>query len=208
MEEATAMTIEQPILLDVPEQLTTDRLLLRIPRGGDSRFVWPAVVESQEQLRPWMPWAYPEAQEKGVEEFCRRAASNFILREQFHYSLYLKGSHTCIGVCGVARLKWSVPMMEIGYWLRTPYCGKGFMIEAVRAVEQLCFDTLKAQRVEIRCDDRNQRSGRVAERAGYAMDGILRRNERAPGGELRDTRVYSKVADNTDVAHLADEKPR
>src|SRR5687767_8701669 len=102
------MAIEQPILLDVPEQLTSERLLLRIPRGGDSKFVWPAVVDSQNELAPWMPWAYPTAKEQGVEEFCRRAAANFILREQFHYSLYLSGTETCIGVCGVARIKWNV----------------------------------------------------------------------------------------------------
>src|SRR5688572_27930068 len=74
MGDGVSMAIEQPILLDVPEQFQTERMLLRIPRGGDSRFIWPAVVDSQDELRPWMPWAYPNAEEKSVEEFCRRAA--------------------------------------------------------------------------------------------------------------------------------------
>lgn len=187
------MAIEQPILLDVPEQLTTERLLLRIPRPGDSKFIWPAVAESQPELRPWMPWAYPAAQEQGVEEFCRRAASNFILREQFHYSLYLPNTDTCIGTCGIARVMWKVPSMDIGYWLRTPYCGKGYMNEAVRAVERICFDILQAQRVTIHCDERNTGSRRVAERASYQFEGILRCDDRAPGGELRNTCVFAKT---------------
>ena len=188
------MAIEQPILLDVPSELTTDRLFMRVPRAGDSRFIWPAVVESQAQLSPWMPWAYPQAKEQGVEEFCRRAASHFLLREQFNYSLYLKGTETCIGMCGTPRLNWAVPMFEIGYWLRTPYCESGYMNEAVRAVERLCFDLFEAQWIEIRCDARNARSRRVAERAGYMLEGILRRRERAPAGELRDSCVYAKLA--------------
>ena len=188
------MAIEQPILLDVPEQLTTERMLLRIPRPGDSQFIWPAVAESQKELSPWMPWAYPQAQEKGVEEFCRRAASNFLLRQQFHYSMYLLGTETCVGTCGTPRLNWNTPAFEIGYWLRTPYYGKGYMTEAVRAIERLCFETFKAARVEIRCDDRNQPSRRVAERAGYTLEGILRHNERAPAGELRNTCVFGKIA--------------
>jgi RimJ/RimL family protein N-acetyltransferase len=188
------MAIEPPILLDVPEQLITERMLLRIPRPGDSKFIWPAVVDSQKELAPWMPWAYPTAQEQGVEEFCRRAASNFVLRQQFHYSLYLQGTETCIGTCGIPRLNWNVPTFEIGYWLRTPHCGKGYMNEAVRAIEQMCFDTFKANRIEIRCDERNQPSRRVAERAGYLLEGILRCDERAPAGELRNTCVYAKVA--------------
>jgi ribosomal-protein-serine acetyltransferase len=191
------MAIEKPILLDVPNELTTERLLLRIPRPGDSKFVWPAVNESQAELRPWMPWAYPQAEQAGVEEFCRRAASNYILREQFHYLLFLQGTETCVGTCGTPRLNWKVPMFEIGYWLRTPHCGRGYMQEAVQAVERMCFDLFRAERIEIRCDARNVRSARVAERAGYTLEGVLRRQERAPSGDMRDTCVYAKIAATT-----------
>ena len=84
-------------------------------------------------------------------------------------------------------------MFEIGYWLRTPHCGKGYMNEAVAAIERMCFELFKAARMEIRCDARNVRSRRVAERAGYTLEGILRHQERAPDGELRDTCVYAKL---------------
>jgi RimJ/RimL family protein N-acetyltransferase len=189
--------IEKPILLDVPSELTTARMLLRIPRPGDGKLIWPAVVESQQELGPWMPWAYPEAKEEGVEEFCRRAASNYVLRAQFHYSLYLMGTDTCLGTCGTPRLNWSVPSFEIGYWLRTPYCGKGYMNEAVVAVERMCFEQFKAARVEIKCDERNTRSRRVAERAGYQLEAVLRHDERDPRGELRNTCIYGKIAQQT-----------
>src|SRR3954469_236848 len=102
----------QPILLDAPDHLETDRLLLRIPRLGDGKFVWPAVVESQAELAPFMPWAYPQASEQLTEEWCRRAGANFLLREAFKFSLYLKGTDTCVGSCGVPRLKWAVPSFE------------------------------------------------------------------------------------------------
>jgi ribosomal-protein-serine acetyltransferase len=184
----------QPLLLDVPDHLITDRLLLRIPRAGDSRFVWPAVMESQAELAPWMPWAYPQASEQGTEEWCRRAAASFILRERFNFSLYLRETDTCVGSCGVPRLKWAVPSFEIGYWLRTSYCGQGLMAEAVGAVERMCFELFKAARVEIRCGAQNMRSRRVAERAGYAFEGTLRNEERAPTGELRDQCVYAKIS--------------
>lgn len=190
MSEPTA----QPIFLDVPDHLVTDRLLLRIPRPGDGRLIWPAVVESTAELAPWMPWAYPQASEQRTEEWCRRAAANFLLREVFNFSLYLKGTETCVGSCGVPRLKWVVPSFEIGYWLRTPYCGQGLIAEAVLAVERMCFDLFKAARVEIRCDALNTRSRRVAERAGYTHEGTLRHEERAPTGELRDQCVYAKIA--------------
>ncbi|MEA2735401.1 MAG: hypothetical protein QOE14_1852, partial [Humisphaera sp.] len=92
------------------------------------------------------------------------------------------------------RLNWDVPMFEIGYWLRTPLCGKGYMNEAVNAITAMSFETLQAQRVEIRCDERNRSSRLVAERAGFMLEGVLRCNERAPSGEFRNTCVYAKIA--------------
>jgi RimJ/RimL family protein N-acetyltransferase len=42
-------------------------------------------------------------------------------------------------------------------------------------------------------DSRNVRSGRVAERAGFTFEGVLRQDTLDPSGQARDTRVYSRV---------------
>jgi RimJ/RimL family protein N-acetyltransferase len=81
--------------------------------------------------------------------------------------------------------------MAIGYWCRTACVGQGYVTEAVRVLAALAFDTLGAQRVEIRCDVRNARSRAVAERAGFAQEGVQRNEGRTPLGELRDTVVYA-----------------
>ena len=53
---------------------------------------------------------------------------------------------------------------------------------------------LHAQRLIIRCDARNLRSARVAERAGYRLEATLRREMRAPDGSLRDTLQFVRLA--------------
>ena len=184
----------EPLLMDVPSELMTDRLLLRMTRVDDVDRIWPSIEESKAELAQWMPWAYPVPQREKCDEFCRRAAAGFILRQHFNFQMFLKGTGTHIGSCGIPRLKWSVPWMEIGYWLRTSFCGKGYMTEAVNATAAYAFDHLKAQRVELRCDDRNRRSAAVAERAGFQLEGVLRSDERDTRDQLRDTRVYAKVA--------------
>lgn len=65
------------------------------------------------------------------------------------------------------------------------------MTEAVLAVTGLAFERLQARRVEVRMDDTNERSSRVAERCGFALEGILRSDTLATSGEPRDTRVYA-----------------
>ena len=96
------------------------------------------------------------------------------------------------------RIDWTVPRFEIGYWCRTSRVGHGYVSEAVAAITRFAFETLHAARVEIRTDVANSRSFRIAERLGFTLEGILRRDSRTPDGELRDTRVYAM----TDIAQL------
>lgn len=183
-----------PLLLDIPSEVTTERLILRIPRAGDGKLVNEGVLESIEELRPWMPWVTPTPDLDNSESYCRRAAMKFLAREQLNMIMFLRNSGQFAGAIGMHDIAWKVPKFEIGYWLRTSLSGRGLMTEAVLALTDFAFQTLKAQRVEIRMDDRNARSWRVAERAGFQLEGILRKDTRAVDDQVRDTRVYAQVA--------------
>ena len=75
-----------------------------------------------------------------------------------------------------------MPKFEIGYWRRCGYERQGLVTEAVLGIAGLAFNTLGAQRVEIRCDTRNERSRSVALRAGFRLEGIHRHDARAVNG--------------------------
>ncbi|MCF6410672.1 hypothetical protein [Pseudalkalibacillus salsuginis] len=67
-----------PILLDIPEQFETERLLLRAPQNGDGAMVNEAIRESYEFLHEWMKWAnhIPETEET---EANARTSSEFFI---------------------------------------------------------------------------------------------------------------------------------
>ena len=124
--------------------------------------------------------------------WARRAAGQFLLRQQFQFLIFTAaGEH--VGNVGLFNLRWDVPEAEIGYWLGTPFVGRGYMAEAVAAVVAMAFDALSTERVVIRCEAVNGRSRRVAERCGFALDGTLRRWGRDTAGRLSDECVYSKL---------------
>jgi hypothetical protein len=47
----------EPLMLDFPPEITTERLLLRAPRFGDGKRVCATVRSSLAELKPWMIWA-------------------------------------------------------------------------------------------------------------------------------------------------------
>jgi RimJ/RimL family protein N-acetyltransferase len=192
------------LLEDVPDHLVTERLILRSARGDDAATLNAAVCESLADLRPYMPWAQtaPSLAQSNAE--CRRLQARFLLREDLTMFIFERapdgGEGEFVGGTGLHRIDWNVRRFELGYWCRTGRQGRGFVTEAARALTRFAFERLGARRVEVRMDDRNLRSWRLAERAGFALEGVLRRDSLDPQGEPRDTRVYALVADAS-VAH-------
>jgi ribosomal-protein-serine acetyltransferase len=186
-----------PLLADVPERMDTERLVLRCARHGDGTAVHEAVSTSIERLRPWLPWARAEATAEETEVTVGRMRAAFMSREDLALLMFERqadGSEgSYVGGTGLHRIDWTVPFFEIGYWCRTGFQGRGLAVEAVHALTRLAFDRLAAARVEIRMDDENLSSQRVAERAGYTFEGLLRCDSRGPAGRLRNTRVYARV---------------
>jgi RimJ/RimL family protein N-acetyltransferase len=177
----------------LPEPIETARLRLRAPRESDATELLEAVAETFEELRAWMDWArrLPTLEEQRAH--LREARRRFEAREDFAVFGFEKETGAFACASGLHRVDWSVPKFEIGYWVRRRCLGRGYATEVVRALAGAAFDALGARRVEIRMHDRNLRSRRVAERAGFALEGVLRNEQRHADGTLRDTRVYARV---------------
>ena len=183
------------LLEDVPERLETERLILRIANGADAPALNEAVTESLDDLRPYMPWAQAAPSPEQSHADCRRMQAKFLLRDDlalFMFERRADGSEGgFVGGTGLHRIDWNVRRFELGYWCRTGRQGRGYVTEAARALTRFAFDTLRARRVEVRMDDANARSWRVAERAGFALEGVLRSDSLNPLGAARDTRLYA-----------------
>ena len=192
-----------PILLDVHTPITTQRLQLRHPKPGDGKAINEAVLESFDELHEWMPWAEKRPSIDDSEEYARRAYASWILREDLILLILDKNTNELVGSTGLHKIKWEIPSFEIGYWARKSFTGQGFITEAVNALTLFTFKTLNAKRVEIRCDEENDRSSKIPKNLGFNLEGILRNEDRKSGNpqNLRNTLVFSRL-DSTGLADL------
>jgi ribosomal-protein-serine acetyltransferase len=198
-----------PLLIDVPERIETENLVLRMPRRGDGPTVNAAVQASLDELGPWLPWAGAGLSLDESEANCRRQHAKFLLREDFVFLIFERGADgregDLLGGTGLHRIDWTLRRFELGYWCRSTEQRRGFVTEAARALTRFAFERLRARRVEVLMDDTNERSWRVAQRAGFALEGVLRSDSLNPLGAPRDTRVYALVAlDEAAAAPAAD----
>lgn len=187
------MSIEHPILFDFPYSFETERLTIRGPQPDDAIRIREAVIESQNDLIPWMPWAMEIPTEEWYQVRVREGRLKFLAREDLWMILLLKGTGICIGGSGLHRIDWSIPKFEIGYWVRSSFKGQGYITEAVTGITDFAFNILGARRVEIRCDVKNTRSSAVARRAGFRLEGTFHNDARDHFGELRDTYIFARI---------------
>jgi RimJ/RimL family protein N-acetyltransferase len=130
----------------------------------------------------------------------RRARVAFLQRSDLRLLLFLKGTETLVGSSGLHRIDWSVPKFEIGYWIRTSFTRQGYATEAVQGIMAFAFEALGAQRVEIRCASENRPSARVAERAGFRLEGELRNAEVDAQGKPTNVLVFSMIREEYEAS--------
>jgi RimJ/RimL family protein N-acetyltransferase len=80
---------------------------------------------------------------------------------------------------------------RIGYWCVSRARGRGLMTRALRRLCRHALDELAFERLELVTDPDNLASQRVAEKAGFQREGVLRSHLRHPDGRRRDSVMFS-----------------
>ena len=131
----------------------------------------------------------------------RQAHAQFLLRSDLRFHIHQRSDPgRLIGSTGLHRMDWEAGRFEIGYWVRTPFARRGFVTEAAHAMAVLAFRDLGANRVEIWCDERNERSAAVARRLGFRLDGTLPQHTRSTDGTLATDLCFGLLRADAPVA--------
>jgi ribosomal-protein-serine acetyltransferase len=155
----------------VTRPLRTDRLVLEPigPHLADE--LWEASRVSLPELRRWMWWA-SDADAASTLAFTEETAR--LRDEEMTYQFALRDDRGVAGASGVEIHGAERRVGEVGYWTRSDRAGRGYATEAGRAVVDFAFGEVGLYRLELRAGVENPASQRVAEKLGFAREGILR----------------------------------
>jgi RimJ/RimL family protein N-acetyltransferase len=85
--------------------------------------------------------------------------------------------------------------VEIGYWVAREARGRGVATRALRLIAAWAVEEIGAGRVQLYTDPANEASQRVAEKAGFRREGMLRSWTEIKGSR-RDVVMYSLLPDD------------
>jgi ribosomal-protein-serine acetyltransferase len=149
------------------------------------------VVEDRERLAKFLPW--PNFIKSVDDEVAFINQSNEAWEEQsgFHFGVFRNSDDEYLGNIGCFSISWDNCSTEIGYWILGKFEGRGYMSEAVTLLEAALFD-IGFNRIVIRFQPKNKKSGNIPRRLNYSHDGTLR-NAQFSGDVFEDLEVYSKL---------------
>lgn len=160
-------------MIPAPDPPLTDGLVTLRPWRDDDI---PALIECldrDEQITRWLdmiPQPYGEIEarmwvDQATAYWREGTAAPFAVTDAASGAVFGGVGFRWLGEHGVG---------EVGYWLRRDARGRGLTTRAIRLVSQWAFDTLGCQRLQLRADKDNVPSLRVAEKAGFQREGVLR----------------------------------
>jgi RimJ/RimL family protein N-acetyltransferase len=174
----------------MPARVITPRLLLRAYEPADAPTLKASIDANLDHLLPWIPWALNEP--SSLEDVERRIigfSEQFRTGPNWGFAIVHQTDSSFLGGIGFhARI--GPRALEIGYWLDRTMTGHGFVTEAVDALTHLAFGFPEIDRLEIRCDPRNEPSAAIPRRLSYRLAATLEKNSTVFPGEPRDTSVW------------------
>ncbi len=197
----TIQTHTNPVLIDIPVPIETDRLIIRPPRAGDGAAVTEAKRETWDDLTRWMDWATDLPDPDKDEAVMREALARFILRTDLMMMAFDRSSGKPVVFTGLHRMDWHARIFEIGYWVRTSARGMGYATETANALTRFAFNALAARKVVITHADGNDASAAVIRRLGYPLEVVERYGTKLPDGTVVDQHRYARF-DTNGLPHL------
>ncbi|MBR6301097.1 MAG: GNAT family N-acetyltransferase [Clostridia bacterium] len=179
------------IFSDLPV-LETSRLRLRPLKMGDAQDMFR--YASDPEVSRHVLWETHESL-RDSRRVLRGALRQYRRGEPSSYAVERRSDHRMIGTIGFMWVNLEHRSGEVGYSFARDCWGQGYATEALRAVLQFGFDTLRLHRIEAQHEVDNPASGRVMEKCGMQCEGVLR-GRVFNKGHFSDVKLYAILREN------------
>ncbi len=159
----------------------SSRLLLFPIDQSDARELWLAVEESRNYLAPWLPWVPFQQDEPALLRFADACVADWDAGRALRMVIRERVSKTFVGIVGLETCVHMHASCELGYWLREPAQGRGYMTEAAATLVRAAFEKFNMHRIRVAAATTNHKSLAVILRLGFRFEGIAREAEYCAG---------------------------
>lgn len=114
-------------------------------------------------------------------------------RTYFPYIIVDDSNHNIAGFIDLKNIDWNIPKSEMGLYIDKDYANRGISTKAFNLFCDFCFSEYKFQKLFLRTHQNNTFARKVAEHAGFEVEGTIRRDYKTTSGEVVDLVYYGRI---------------
>ncbi len=111
----------------------------------------------------------------------------------FPYIIVDNSSNRIIGFLDLKNIDWNILKSELGCYIDEDYANKGITTKAFCLFCDFCFTEYKFKKLFLRTHHSNTSAKIVAEKCGFEIEGIIRRDYKTTSGEIIDLIYYGRL---------------
>lgn len=159
---------------DIPARLLLGEQVLLCPptlrRLEDMHGQICGFGEAHKYLGEW-------SQDRSLETCARSILSlidGFARDREYVFHVIERGEGALVGSVGIHRTNAVLNCFHVGYWVGSGFMGRGYGTQAVILARDFALQMLDPVRLEISAAKSNTASNRVAEKAGFCVEAVLK----------------------------------
>ena len=170
---------------------------IRILQDGDLDGFYDLIDRNRPRLEAFFAGTvaktktFPEA-----ENYFSEVLSRIEKKTYLPHFIIDNSDHSFIGFVDLKNIDWNIPKAETGLFIDQKYENKNISTKAFGVFVAYCFDTLGFKKLFLRTHPSNIAAKRLAEKCGFQVEGIIRRDYKTTEGELVDLIYYGKLPED------------
>lgn len=177
-----------------PKRLNAGAVALRGWRASDAPAI--AAACSDPEIQRWLPMPSPYTQNHALE-YVAAMDEEAATGKGFAMAIVDPSSDRAVGSIGF-RMARETGIADVGYWVAPDARRKGVATSALCALSAWVFENLHPVRLELLVNTSNVASQRVAEKAGFVREGVLRAYHELRGRRM-DMVMFSMLPGDRDA---------
>jgi RimJ/RimL family protein N-acetyltransferase len=169
-------------------ELRADGIVLRLWRVEDAPAVTAACQDPE--IARWIPLIPTPYREEDARDFLEHVVAS---EDSYGFAVLDSETGDLAGSIAIKQQRFSTG--HIGYWVAREARGRGVATSALKTLCRWAVDELGLKRLELVTDPENVASQRVAEKAGFQREGIMRSALEYQDGRRRDSVLFSLLPD-------------
>lgn len=165
-----------------------NNLKLALVQPSFAECYYQIVSEQRDYLKQWLAWPEHADNVEFFQAFIKKSLHDYADGKSLTCAMIYHDE--IVGNISFNSISTALKKVEIGYWLRQDYQGKGIVSQSVTTLINYAFEQLKMDVVEISVAVDNQPSRKVCERLGFTLNGVITNAENL-NGRIVNHAVYS-----------------